>query len=428
MTRAPESLRRRIVAAFLMFGVLMSVLFAAVAAVAVEGIEVRLVDERLADVAAWALPRAAAGLPVDLPAGLRFHRGAAIPPALRELPEGVSGIEVDGVGLDVLIGRDAAGPYAVVDHESDYEKVELVVYSMFAACFAGCMALAAGLGAVMARRVVAPIATLADAVANPGASLPLTEREDELGVLARALERHTRDLRAAFERERLFTGDVSHELRTPLTVIMGAAEILVAQAGSAASRAPAERIYRAAHEAAERVSVLLLLARAPEVGRMAPVSLNDIARREVERYRPLVAGKPVRLRCEDGPALAVRAPAELCATAVGNLVRNACEYTDSGAVVVSLAPGCVIVEDTGPGLPQAVRATFQRPDATVPSSGSAGTGLGLSLVSRICEYLGAALEYEAAAGGGSRFTIVFAGLPDAADARIADADTGFTES
>jgi signal transduction histidine kinase len=420
--RPADSLRRRIVVAFLMFGVLMSLLFAAVAAVAIEGIETRLVDERLADAAAWALPRAAAGLPTDLPAGLHFYRDQAIPLALRALPAGVTDVDVEGAGLKVLSGQDAAGRYAVVDRESDYDTVELVVYSMFAACFLGCMALAAGLGMVVARRVVAPIAALAAAVGTPAGApavaLPLTGRQDELGVLARALERHTAELRAFLERERLFTGDVSHELRTPLTVIMGAAEILVVQAENQASRAPAERIYRAAQEAAERVTVLLLLARTPDIGAMPAVSLNAIAGRELERYRPLVGDRPLRLRYVEGPALAVRAPAELCATAIGNLVRNACEYTVRGEVVVSFAPGQLIVEDTGPGLPAAVRATLGRHDCVVPSRGSAGTGLGLALVSRICEYLGAALHYESGAAGGSRFTITFAAV--AADFTQAD--------
>ena len=410
--RSADSLHRRIVVAFVSFGIVLSLFFAVLAAVAVEGIEVHLVDNRLAEVAKWALPRQAAGLAVDLPSGLRFQRGSAIPLSLRGLPEGVTDVDVDGVGLHVLSGADAAGPYVVVDHESDYEKVELVVYAMFAVFFLGFLVLAGGLGGFVARRIVNPISDLADAVARGGSPFPGLERKDELGILARALDAHTTELRAFLDRERFFTGDVSHELRSPLTVIMGAAEILMANAANEAMRAPAERIYRAAHEAAECVTVLLLLARAPELGRLPPVPVGAIAAREVERYRPLVAGKPVELDYYDGPAFAIQAPAELCAAAIGNLVRNACQYTEQGAVTVALAPGRVVVEDTGPGLPAAVRDTLARSGASgaaIPSRGSAGTGLGLSLVLRICEYLGATLGYEDRPGGGSRFTIAFAG-------------------
>ncbi len=106
----------------------------------------------------------------------------------------------------------------------------------------------------------------------------------------------------------------------------------------------------------------------------------------------------------------VQAPAELCAAAIGNLVRNACQYTEQGSITVALTPGRVVVEDTGPGLPAAVRETLARSGAgagAIPSRGSNGTGLGLSLVLRICEYLGASLGYEERLGGGSRFTIDF---------------------
>ena len=66
-----KSLRRRIVVAYLLFAAAASVLFAVIAAMAVEGIEVRLVDERLAEVANWIQPRYAGHLPVEMPAGPR---------------------------------------------------------------------------------------------------------------------------------------------------------------------------------------------------------------------------------------------------------------------------------------------------------------------------------------------------------------------
>ena len=405
--RPSDSLSRRIVVAFLAFGVVCTLFFAAIAAVGVEGIEVHLVDNRLTEVAAWAAPRHTAGMPVEMPAGLSFHREDAIPQSLRHLTQGVHEIEVDGIGLHVLAGQDGAGNFVVVDHESDYEKVELIIYSAFAVTFLGFLLFAALLGGFVARRVVNPMTTLADAVASRAATLPLLERKDELGTLARAFDAHTEELRSFLDRERFFTGDVSHELRSPLTVIMGAAEIIMTQADDESVRVPAERIYRAANEAAECVTVLLLLARAPELAKLPPVQVGDIAIAEAERYRPMVSRKPVALQCDAADDFSVRAPLELCAAAIGNLIRNACQYTDDGYVKVRLEAHSVIVEDTGPGLPAAVRATLGQASARVPSTGSAGTGLGLALARRICEYLGATLAHADRAGGGSIFTITF---------------------
>src|SRR6185369_256922 len=244
-----DSLRRRIIVAYMTFAVVVSAVFSVIAAIAVEGIEGKLVDERLRDVAEWAAPRHAGGMPVQMPAGLTFHYGADIPSSLRGLPPGVVDIKVDGTTLHVYAGHDDKGDYVVVDHDSEYDKIEIVVYSMFAAgffAFVGCSLI---LARFLANRIVNPITSLSQAVEARNDALPCLERNDELGTLARAFAGRTAELKQFLDRERFFTGDVSHELRTPLTVISGAAELLMAQTeGEVALHAPSERIYRAARE------------------------------------------------------------------------------------------------------------------------------------------------------------------------------------
>ncbi|KQW94061.1 histidine kinase [Massilia sp. Root418] len=412
---ASNSLRRHIVVAYTLYSFGFVLFFALIAAFAVEGIEEHLVDNRLREVAEWAAPRQAGNLPVEMPAGLSFHRNVDIPQSLRGLPPGVQEKTVDGVGLHVLAGHDEMGDYVAVDHESDYEKVELVVYSVFAIGFIGFLLFSYFLGGYVARRLVTPITDLAEAVLADHPKLPSQKRKDELGVLARAFAAHTAQLRDVLERERFFTGDVSHELRSPLTVIMGAAEVIMAQGEGSAGYAQAARIYRAAQEAAECVTVLLLLARAPQLDEQAEVDVGQVARGETERYQSLVAARPVRLEFDGGAgSFVVSAPRELCMSAIGNLVRNACQYTERGTVTVRLGERSVSVEDTGPGLPAAVRAALEAGSqgaGGVPSaggSGSSGTGLGLALVRRICSYLGASLLLHDRPGGGSIFVIRFA--------------------
>jgi signal transduction histidine kinase len=406
--KPPESLRRKIAVAFLLFAGLATLLFAITAAVAVEGIEQHLVDDRLDEAAKWASPRYASSLPVAMPAGLSFHHGDEIPKPLRGLGPGLHDLHVDGVGLHVLAGTDTSGEFVVVDHESDYEKVELVVYSMFALASGGSLLLALFLGRYFASRVVLPIQQLASAVGQGSERLPLLDQQDELGMLARAFASHTAELRSFLERERFFTGDVSHELRTPLTVISGAAEILAEQcAGQPQIAAPAERIMRAANEAAECITVLLMLARSPDRMPHPDTDLGALAEAETARYQSLVAGKPVQLHYAAGPTFSIGAPPELCAALIGNLIRNACQYTPSGTVLVRLGQRTVTVEDTGPGLPAGVLAALAGKAAAQRDGPSSGTGLGLALVRRICEHLGARLEAHARPGGGSVFTIDF---------------------
>ncbi|WP_436569944.1 ATP-binding protein [Janthinobacterium sp. HLX7-2] len=197
-------------------------------------------------------------------------------------------------------------------------------------------------------------------------------------------------------------------MRTPLTVITGAAEILMEQGGrDPVVRAASERIYRAAREASDSVTVLLRLARAPELLECASLSVAELARQECLRYQSYTAGKPLTLVFAGGDDFLVNAPRELLSAAIGNLVRNACQYTMQGEVIVRLAGRALIVEDTGPGLPEAARARLLHQPIPANLGGSSGTGLGLGLVQRICLYLDASLAFSVRPGGGTMLRIDF---------------------
>ncbi|WP_028103069.1 sensor histidine kinase [Pseudoduganella violaceinigra] len=403
-----DSLRRRIIAAYMTFAIAVSAVFAIIAALAVEGIEDRLVDERLMEVAEWAAPRHSGGMPVQMPAGLTFHHGADIPRSLRGLPHGVVDVKVDGTVLHVFAGSDGKGEFVVVDHDSEYDKIEIVVYSMFAAGFMAFVACSLVLARFLANRIVTPITLLSQAVEDRHDSLPCLDRNDELGTLARAFAGRTGELKQFLDRERFFTGDVSHELRTPLTVISGAAELLMASTeGEPALQAPAERIYRAAREASDVASVLLRLARSPQ-GLDAPEqSVAELAEYEAARSQALVAGKAVALRYQGGHDFKVRGSRELLQAVIGNLLRNACAYTEQGEVLLRLEQHSIVVEDTGPGLPPAAMARLRGESMPDGDGISSGSGLGLGLVQRICIYLGAELLVRHREGGGTRFDISF---------------------
>lgn len=403
-----ESLGKRIVKAYLLFAVAFSLFFAVVAVIVVEGIEQRMVFDRLEEVAAWAAPRQAAGIPVEMPTGLSFHRGADIPLSMRALPPGIHDMDVDGVGLHVFSGSDQRGAFVAVDHESDYEKVERSVYSMLLLCLLAFVAMSSVLGRYMARRFLTPIEDLSTAVLERRADLPLLENKDELGILARAFNDHTTELKAFLERERAFAGDVSHELRTPLTIISGAAEVLMIDGQDRpAAFAASERIYRAAREAAQSVDILLLLARDPASIESEQVSMAALLADEVERYQALVAGKPVTLAFTGGSEFTVNAPPRLVAAAVGNLIRNACLYTDQGQVSVSLDGRSVVIQDSGRGVPTEVLAMLSSASDAHRLRGSEGTGLGLALVKRISRQLDARLQVVSTAGQGTTCTLHF---------------------
>jgi len=94
---------------------------------------------------------------------------------------------------------------------------------------------------------------------------------------------------------------------------------------------------------------------------------------------------------------------------IGNLLRNALTFTDSGEVRITLESGAVQVEDTGQGLQAPEIQQLFRP--YVRGGDSKGAGLGLSLVQRLCQRQGWQITLANRPGGGTVARLTFSGSP-----------------
>jgi signal transduction histidine kinase len=264
----------------------------------------------------------------------------------------------------------------------------------------------------------AAVIALADAVRawNPNdpdasvldpASLELDDAD--VVVLAKALHTFAARLEAFVERERNFTRDASHELRTPLTVIKVAADVLADEENlSPFAQRSLTRISRSVREIEALIEAFLVLARESDTGLPEEDFLiNEVVREEVERYRDLLGMKPVELRLEERARFALHAPPRVLAVVIGNLIRNACLYTERGSIVVGIHEGSVRVTDTGCGMDQEdlQRAfqTFYRGSGT----GARGHGIGLAVVRRIADRFDWPVELESQPGRGTVATLRF---------------------
>lgn len=235
--------------------------------------------------------------------------------------------------------------------------------------------------------------------AEPGAFTPGDEEVAELLAthVVTARDRVVAEASIRRERDRLeeFANVLSHDIRNPLTVAEGrlhlAREVDDPEEHLAAIERAHERIHRLIED------VLALAVQGDQVGATEPVDLETAARVAWDT----VATDDATLRIEGGGE--VEADRTRLLQLFENLYRNA--ITHGGAdvtVTVGTVDGGFYVEDTGPGVPEADRdAVFESGYSTAPD----GTGFGLSIVVRIAEAHGWAIELTEGADGGARFEV-----------------------
>ena len=271
----------------------------------------------------------------------------------------------------------------------------------------------------VSRRAVSPVIWLANLVQqwdpkHPDVSalspdqLP-TDVGGEVRVLAAALHRFASRIESFVEREHNFTRDASHELRTPLTVIRMATDLLLAD-GELLPHAQrsVQRIKTSARDMEALIEAFLILAREGDTGlKEEDFAVGDVVREEIDKARPLLADKPVELLLEDAGDFALHASPRVLAVMLGNLLRNACHYTDAGRIVVRIAGDRIEVEDSGIGMtPDELERAFE-PFFRGGEHREGGQGVGLTIVRRLADRFGWPVDLQSEHGRGTRATLRF---------------------
>lgn len=270
----------------------------------------------------------------------------------------------------------------------------------------------------VSRRAVSPVVRLAETVRqlNPESPDPasfdmlaVTAADDDVAVLAGALEDLVVRIGEFTERERKFTRDASHELRTPLTVVKMALDRLERdpEIGSK-SREMLERIRNSADDMESLTKAFLLLSRELDQGLARDwVDVNDVVALELERAR-MVTASTATCYVDARHRLSVFAPEKILESVIGNLLRNAVAYSDSGEVRVLIENDSVVIEDTGPGMSAEDLGEAFKPFKRGQRR-RGGFGVGLTIVKRLTDRFGWTLGIESEPGHGTRVEIRFPG-------------------
>ena len=411
-----QRLRSRIVLSFLLFGTLLSALFALSTLFLQNYLEDQLIGATLKQELDDYVNQLRLDPSVVEPFYTRIQGYITRPgdpnqtvnAEVRDLPSGVHDVRLGNGVFKAAVLKDedlwAFLIYDITDNQRLKQQLILalvgvvLLFSVFSFM----------LGAWSSRRVMKPVTDLAnrldmlDEEERPG-ELAQYFADDEVGQLAAALDSYAERLHHLVERDREFNADVSHELRSPLTVITGATELLLAQPDlEPKMRTRLLRIARAARQSADITTALLHLVRAEQgIDKdSAAQNVGTIVNEVVHLYEPLIGNKLLALRVEEQEKVSVIAPESVVAVTVGNLIGNAMRYTSEGEVVITIGNGRVRVEDTGPGIPEEdLERVFERHYRGQNITGK-GAGLGLAIVKRLCELYGWSIHFSNREKGG----------------------------
>lgn len=245
----------------------------------------------------------------------------------------------------------------------------------------------------------------------------------------RVLEDRTRELVDASRERAQFMANVTHELRTPIHGIHGLAELIECGvygpvADPRQQRALAE-IRAGASSMLSLVDDLLELS-STDAGRISydacDVDVNDLCDRLAATTRGLVGTRDLELVVDVAPRLpGVRTDRAKLTQIVLNLLANAVKFTPEQGRVTFRAHVredgdaiCFVVEDTGRGIPVDELTRIFEPFHQV-EGGTArehgGVGLGLTLVKRLSDVIGARVNVVSELGRGTTFTVTMPTRP-----------------
>nr|WP_252728043.1 HAMP domain-containing sensor histidine kinase [Curtobacterium sp. WW7] len=265
--------------------------------------------------------------------------------------------------------------------------------------------------------------------------LPVGPSDDELADLARTLNSFVDRQRENTDRERRIVSDASHELRTPLAALTARLELAHRSSGDAVAL---EGVLTAAESDVARLTslaqTLLELSRLDEAsdGDRRPATTTAEAlvtevMQSVDRARMTggtgpggtgTGATPVDVDFTVDlldPARSYAVDPAAFARIVDNLVTNAVAH-GTGATAVTIRLGQtpdralrLLVEDDGPGIPEAFLPIaferFARADAA-RRAGTGGAGLGLALVRGLAEHAGGSATLTNRRTGGASAAVV----------------------
>ena len=273
---------------------------------------------------------------------------------------------------------------------------------------------------------------------KPDDMSPLDETvvPEEVAPLVSSINDLLSRLKVSLTTQKRFLADAAHQLKTPLAGLRMQADLAQRETDADELKKSLKHIGRASIRATHTVNQLLALARAETTGRSLAKQQLDlvyILSEAIQDSVPRALEKHIDLGYE-GPSAGERASLleanpTLLKELVRNLLDNALNYTpEGGRVTVRLLTDrfsgviVLLVEDSGPGIPESERELVFQPFYRALGTNVDGSGLGLAIVLEIAKQHGATISIDDASvaghpqSPGTRVTVRFVGMDRPAEA------------
>lgn len=212
--------------------------------------------------------------------------------------------------------------------------------------------------------------------------------------------------------------DISHQLKTPLSALIMYNEIIESEAGAdtEAVLAFTKKSSASLARIEELIQTLLKVTRLDAGAVLFEKQkwlLRDVVLRAVSELQVRAAEEGKKILFAGGDELSVDCDLQWTGEAIGNLVKNALDYTDRGGqVIVSWEQFAervrISVKDNGKGIAEKdIYHIFKRFYRASKENGvRQGIGLGLPLAKSIAEGQGGTLSVQSSLGEGTTFTLM----------------------
>jgi len=317
------------------------------------------------------------------------------------------------LALSVRLSR---GQLVVANTREQVVEMGEIFATVFLVGLLPTLAIAAAAGLVVARGANRKIDAIRDALASLTmgkleARVAAMEGSDDLAQIGDAVNRMAVAQEASIASLRQVTADIAHDLKTPIQRVAVLLERLSKDEGSRAQQdALIDQALAETDRIAKTFQALLQIAQI-EGGavqdRFSVLDLGEVATGIVELYAAAAeeTGHALSLDVDPAERFDVEGDRHLLGQVIANLIENGLRHVpQAGRIDVRLSrtAKCILlsVADNGPGIPEYERdSVLRRLYRLERSRTSDGSGLGLSLVSAVCDLHGAALTLKDNAPG-----------------------------